>query len=1484
MKRMIKSLSLVLVLSGMLVGCGDSAELRMRNANLALKNGKPDQALQLAESLLEEKPGDVEATKIKVRAQMQLLRLDEALKTIDQFAKANPELVEARRLKAQWTMVKLSTLFSQSDFNTNAKTQAIFDETLKLGREQADWIETTGKSKGDASFYRARFSEAEAMRLQRNIRDKERALKEADLDGQQAVSNELRRMRQQHDALMADAREQLKNAIDADPRHFDAASMYTRLLLDQQDWSAIWTLAQKISQEKDLPIGIYEQLTYALVAMPDSVQPSSARVELGWKIRDALAESQKKMTAAKIATAKLHLLANESDKALPLLDAALKSKPKDITTRYLKAQALYEQAKFEDARVILAKLSTDAANSPQIQVLYAMALWKTNNLSQAKEAIQKAIDLDRRNSPTLTENPRYMEIKVAIITAEGKFQDAGDEITRNYDNNPSDPRAIRFKVIFDQSQGHPDRVREVLERTEKIKPLLDEHLVILVDGYAFLSQFEKAEQYAQMLVQRHPDLPSGQLKLAEMRLMQNKDSEVREMLKELKAKYPDYASVDQLMGRLYLQRGSFDRAVDSLRSVVNAEPNNIEARMLLARSYTSLFLMEDALEQIGKVLEKDPNNVDAHAIAARIYQVLEQPDKANEHLAQIDEKKVTEASNPGLLAQIKTRLGSLDDAAAICNRALAAGNTDASLRLILADIYLRKKDYLRAEENLVALVTAQPNLPLGYTLLTNFYLEQKNYDAGRTQFIKFQSLPDMAEPLSRLAQAKLLMASNRPTEALQIVQPGYNSQIRARKPLALALGDAIAKINLMRNDVPAAVAVYDKLIQANLMVPQAALRQADIMHGRESREASVKRLEAIAKMITPDQARLRYEVMDRLAQLQKFESALALLDEWIAQKPEEALLHRWRGDALIPLGRIDEAIASYKTAIKLAPENVEMPTKLGMAYQAKYDFPSAEQVYLDMTKQVTSFKIMGLTALGQMYLKLGLKEQAVNAFESLETAGKLNDPRITYAIGTSYATLGRDEAAVEKLSSIANYSTLYVPAQIALSRIEQRKGKIDDARKRLQSLARNPSFANAVATELMQINLRNASNDELAKWSDEQLALERLPEASRARWLIVRAAIAADKMDWKAALAALDDLERVQPKSTQVAILRACVLVRLGRLPEATRVLANDPALSKGSLLSLVVGQPAPPESLSAPLAAYIAAAIKGDVPAARSAAEKVLGMRTIYSSDLLPILERPDIQTPEMIATFKQFALALVAQEAGLPQLSEELCREVIKKMPTFAPAYALTAQALIDTNKPIGPFVDQTARAIPTSSLAIFLAARERALDKDYKGAAEVMQKLVDREPKNDFVLYTQANFLQTAKMPDAAIPKLESVRALNGFYKVAASNDLAYLLAENRPSELSRARTMANEMLKLQPDYSPLIDTVGWIEHLSKNDSVALPLLSRAVVALGGVPEVQYHVGATYKSMGNEKWADYHLSVAAAGPSDSPSTERAKELLKK
>src|SRR5687768_3295853 len=97
------TLSVTLGATLALAGCGDSAEMRLQRAKIALSSGKPDQALQMADSVLAEKPGDPQALQYKAGAQMQLMQLDESHKTLQQLLKQSPDLADAHRLMTTWT-------------------------------------------------------------------------------------------------------------------------------------------------------------------------------------------------------------------------------------------------------------------------------------------------------------------------------------------------------------------------------------------------------------------------------------------------------------------------------------------------------------------------------------------------------------------------------------------------------------------------------------------------------------------------------------------------------------------------------------------------------------------------------------------------------------------------------------------------------------------------------------------------------------------------------------------------------------------------------------------------------------------------------------------------------------------------------------------------------------------------------------------------------------------------------------------------------------------------------------------------------------------------------------------------------------------------------------------------------------------------------------------------------------------------------------
>jgi tetratricopeptide (TPR) repeat protein len=148
---------------------------------------------------------------------------------------------------------------------------------------------------------------------------------------------------------------------------------------------------------------------------------------------------------------------------------------------------------------------------------------------------------------------------------------------------------------------------------------------------------------------------------------------------------------------------------------------------------------------------------------------------------------------------------------------------------------------------------------------------------------------------------------------------------------------------------------------------------------------------------------------------------------------------------------------------------------------------------------------------------------------------------------------------------------------------------------------------------------------------------------------------------------------------------------------------------------------------------------------------------------------------------------------------------------------------------------------------------------------------------------VRFTLAQALQKAGKVDEAIEQLRLL-ATDGPYRTASANDLAYLLAEHHPEKLDEAYALASEASKQRPEFAPLQDTLGWIEHQRKNDVAAVKLLSEAVTRLRDVPEVHLHLGVVYKALGQEAWAGYHLDKAAESETTKEAASRARQALGK
>lgn len=1475
-------------------GCSESPEVRLQRAKVALNNEKFSQALDLAQSLATEQPNNLDAVDVKARAQMRLQRLDEARGTIDKLLEMDANRIDSHKLLADWTFFKLSALLAQSSFTNDATLQTQFDQTIELGRKQAEWFEQHEPKADNGKYLRARYADAEARRLQVAMRAATQ-LNKVDSEGGDVLKQKnaiAQEFQAKIDQRFSEAEGHLRDVLEINPRHFDACVMYARLLTQRGAWDELWNLTQKTSQEKDIPVGVYDALVISLMRIPANTQAAAERVKVGLALQAAVVQNGRESLNYKKATAKIHMLANEPAKAQPLLEQIAKNDARDPETRFLLASSLAAQEKWPESRKVLDKLAIEYQRNGQIQLLYARVLIELRENAPAKEALRKAIEADPDNP-----EPRVLMGRMLFAGAGGDA--ARDDINKAYLSSPNDPQVISIKLQYEKAYGSPESVREVLEKVEKLTPLLDSHLSILIDGYMNLKKYDKAEAYSARLAKERPDNLDAQLKLAETQLSQGKDDQVLVTITELKKKFANSPSVDQMLGRLYLLREKHDRAVDVLAKVVAAEPRNVEARFMLARAYGALAMTDEALDQLNKIFELQPDHTQAHGLAARIYQLTGQPDKATDHLSRIDESKLDERTQPVLLAQLKLQKHDDEGAMGVCNRAIASGNQDALLRIILAGLYQRKNEKGQAESHLIGLVRSQPDNLFAFSLLTRFYTENRMFTQGIGELAKLQTLN---EPASVLGQAQLLIASGKPVEALQKLKPTYDSLLSRKDRRALLVADPIALILVANGKADDANKIYENLKPIGVSVNEIEMRQIDIYLGREPVEASLKKLNDVASRAGAGQPQLRRQLLARYRKLQAYDKALTLIDTWIKTQPDEPTLHQWKADILLLANRPADAVNSFKTAAKLAPDDAGVLARLAQAQMVCLDYPAAEQTFEQMAKIDSGAKVASLALKGEMFLTLGLKRQAADVFEQLERLGRPSDPRVMLAMGQAYSVLGKSDKAVQRLSEIPTFAPQYAAGQIIIARIEQSTGKADKAKTRIEQLVANPNTNAMAIQEMTRYQLYNSKESEILRWTDQQLAVEKLPIATRVVWLRFRVGIEANRQNWEGVLSTLEQLAKIENdvskasttpeqkaasdvRIAQIQAAQAVVLMKL-RKPELAQAAArNNTRIATGWLLALALGQNAEPPVDRAPLVAVTGAMIKGDVGAAKDAAMKLNSLRSIFRSDLSTLLDRSDATSAEMSNSFKQFALALVAQEVSLPQLAEEICQDLTSRVPDFMPAYGLQAQAMISQGKTLDPLLNKVRKAVPGTSLAEYLKVQSAITDKKYDEAAKGLASLIVREPENEHLQYEYAQALQLAKNYDQAIEQLRKIYATPGVYRLVAANDLAYLIAEYQPTKLEEASKIADEAwatARKTGVVPQFLDTVGWIAHLKGDNKTALSRLVLGLKYMNAIPEVHYHLGVVYQALGNKAWATYHLDEAANAPAPNPTAEKAKKAL--
>jgi superkiller protein 3 len=279
-----------------------------------------------------------------------------------------------------------------------------------------------------------------------------------------------------------------------------------------------------------------------------------------------------------------------------------------------------------------------------------------------------------------------------------------------------------------------------------------------------------------------------------------------------------------------------------------------------------------------------------------------------------------------------------------------------------------KNDFEAAIPLLQKVLAEQSEFAYAHFQLAYVYTALKRIEDARGEYVRAISLdPKMAEAYLNLG---ILMLDGRPADAIAPLRKAVEllpAQSRPRSLLAVALdrsGDEAGAVeafegvlhldpkdltainylgwfSLRKNKPAGAETRFRQALEIQPGDPSALKGLAESLDAQKKPEAADAYRAYLA--IQPQDSEVRARLVHLLLDRQQYDTALAELDRSDAGQPPSLDSLRLRADIQIAQNHLDDAIATLRKAIALAPNDAQLHGGLGRLFLQKRDFPAAEK-------------------------------------------------------------------------------------------------------------------------------------------------------------------------------------------------------------------------------------------------------------------------------------------------------------------------------------------------------------------------------------------------------------------------------------------------------------------------------------------------------------------------------------------------------------
>jgi tetratricopeptide (TPR) repeat protein len=682
---------------------------------------------------------------------------------------------------------------------------------------------------------------------------------------------------------------------------------------------------------------------------------------------------------AQLQLGRILLGANKADPALEIADMILKEAPDHEEALLFKATVLLAKNEPGPSAALLEGLIVKGSTRPETYRLLASAYARGGKRQEAEEIFLQGI----------AKNPDSVPLRLGL--------------TRLYAGSGKDTQAFTL-----------------MEEVIALEPREFAHKEALAGLHWRTGHKERALEVLRGPVAAEPENEEIRLRLARFLIQARQWEEAKQELEEGRLRFPGSFDLRFALSELLIDMGRPHEAVPILMECLEIErdPSNVkvlQAKTALAEAHIQMRDAEEADQFAREVLEKDPRSVEARFTLGRVFLMGGDASRAVTEFQAVANDRPEFV--PGHLHLAKAHAGNDELHMAIDTlwKAVNANPKSRELRNGLAGLFLRKKDYAAAEDQLKKVLETYPD-PASYVALGDFYRQRGDLPRAESVYLELKK----REPKNATARLKLARLYDRGEKTAK----------------------ALKELEEAERVRPDSEPVLESLV--NLFLEQGKLEEAGALCQNRIKE--------------DPKAPLPHNLLGKVLAVQKkFPQALKSFEEAIRLDPFRPEPQNNLAGIYLAQGKFEEAVKRFQTAIKNNPEEVAAYLTLARLHMEANQIEEAKQVY---TRTLTQFPDNWPAANNLACLKAEYPQSPHELKEALELARKAygqkpGEPNLLATLGRIYYKMEDPHRALPFLEEAVDKVPRSPLFQYHLGMVLYRLGDEEEARESFRKAIEN---------------------------------------------------------------------------------------------------------------------------------------------------------------------------------------------------------------------------------------------------------------------------------------------------------------------------------------------------------------------------------------------------------------------------------------------